>query len=168
MHIEPYNQNWPELFEKEKARILPSVSEFTVAIEHIGSTSVPGLEAKPIIDMILGVKNVTDLKKCLKQLIDLGYEYKTKTFIAIPDRNVFHRYTATNTGYHVHCVVYNQDFWKTQLSFRDYLRKHPEDAKKYGNLKVTNAKNFKHDRKAYGVSKTELIHSILEKAKKEK
>lgn len=164
-YIEDYNTSWPELFSKEKLRILSSLRNLALDVEHFGSTSIKGLGAKPIIDIMIGVKTVDDLPKTIKPLTSLGYKYYIKPVKLIPNRKLFKRYVDTGIGYHVHAVVFNGIFWKKHILFREYMIKHPIDAKEYLNLKRKLATKFSNDRKGYLYSKTEFIESVMEKAK---
>jgi GrpB-like predicted nucleotidyltransferase (UPF0157 family) len=132
-----YDPNWPLMFEREKVKILSVIANKVVAIEHIGSTAVPGLGAKPIIDIMVGVRSLSDAQKCIEPLGTIGYEYISKYEVAIPERRYFRRGPPNlpNRHYHLHMVEYNSDFWKRHLLFRDYLRVHPHAAREYNNLK---------------------------------
>lgn len=167
IHVEPYNPNWPKMFLEEKARILPFIENHILAIEHTGSTSVPGLGAKPIIDICVGTATIEDVDACIKPLIQAGYEWREKTVVEIPARKFLKRYTDVNTGFHIHVSTVDSDFWKEHIWFRNYLRKYPSEAETYWNLKNQLANEFRNDRKAYLDGKNELIQEILKKARKE-
>lgn len=124
----PYNKNWLLLFEREKNRLLKEVGNFVVGIEHIGSTSIPDISAKPIIDISLGVKTITDTKKLVKPLKKLGYELRLES----GSRNVqtlFVKGPESKRTYYLHVMKYNGAVWKDDILFRDYLRRHKSRAK---------------------------------------
>lgn len=84
--VEEYNHSWPSLFEEEKNNILRSIGDKCESIEHIGSTAVPDLGAKPIIDIMIGVKSLTEADKCIGPMIELGYDYIKEHEDLMPER----------------------------------------------------------------------------------
>jgi GrpB-like predicted nucleotidyltransferase (UPF0157 family) len=141
--------------------------ENIVRINHIGSTAVPGLIAKPTIDILIEIQNNTDTQRLIVNLQSVGYRY-----ISQPNNPVSHRYFVkgyTPQGFkglvfHVH-VNYKGDW--DELYFRDYLLKHPEIAADYGNLKLELQKKYEHDRDGYTSAKTEYIKRITGLARAE-
>ncbi len=87
-----YNPQWPSFYEQEKERILSLIADDIIAIEHIGSTSVPGLGAKPVIDMMVGLRSLTEAANCIAPLQSLGYEYVPEFEEIIPERRFFRKY----------------------------------------------------------------------------
>lgn len=161
-----YDPNWPLMFEREKAKILSVIANKVVAIEHVGSTAVPGLGAKPIIDIMVGIRRISDAQRCIEPLETIGYEYVAKYEVSIPERRYFRRGPSNlpNRHYHLHMVEYNSDFWKRHLLFRDYLRAHPHAARDYQKLKKELAAKYRRNRDAYTGAKTSFIESIVSKA----
>ena len=161
-----YDQNWPLLFEGEKARILSVIAKKVVAVEHIGSTAVPDLGAKPIIDIMVGICHLSDAQDCIEPLEAIGYEYAPEYENSIPERRYFRKGPSNvpNKHYHLHMVEYSGDFWRRHLLFRDYLRAHPHVAKEYYRLKKELAAKYRSDREAYTEAKTLFIESIVAKA----
>jgi GrpB-like predicted nucleotidyltransferase (UPF0157 family) len=156
-----YNHEWVELFEKEYV-LLKAIVNHCIEIQHIGSTSIHGLEAKPIIDIIIGVSELTSVdKRQIKKLEQSGYEYRGEAGIA---NRMFFRKGMPRT-YHLHVVKYKSDFWIEHLMFRDYLRAFPAVAKVYGILKRKLALEYSDDREKYTDSKGPFIKSVLEKAR---
>ena len=161
--IAEYDPIWPQLYSEEKARILAVAGNYIDEIQHVGSTSVPGLGAKPIIDIMVGLRDLSLVEQCVQPLENLGYEYLGE--YGIPERHYFRKPLA-NVGtrtHHIHVVVKRSDFWRRQILFRDYLRAHPEDARQYYLLKKGLAEKFGSDREGYTDAKTEFIESILVK-----
>jgi GrpB-like predicted nucleotidyltransferase (UPF0157 family) len=158
-----YNPVWQKLYKKEEKLLIPIVEKYGLGIEHIGSTAIPGSKAKPIIDMVIGVKSLKDGEKLIKPLKKLGYECRHDA--GIIKRYFFTKGNKTHTTYHLHIVKFNSNLWKNQLLFRDYLRKNKEAVKKYNELKEKLAEKYKDDRKKYVVGKGEFIKSIIKKAK---
>jgi GrpB-like predicted nucleotidyltransferase (UPF0157 family) len=167
--IVDYDQNWPKVFEKEKKLILSAVGHIVVRIEHIGSTAVPGLSAKPIVDILVAVKHLSDAKTCIEPLKRIGYEYKAKLEADIPERRFFGKgEPPEEQHYHLHMVERTSDFWERHLLFRDYLRVHPEVVQEYQKLKRRLAAKYRTNREGYTEAKTPFIESIVAKARIEK
>jgi len=156
------------MYEKEKARILNAIGNKIVTIEHIGSTAVPSLGAKPIIDMMAAVRRMPDSIDCIKPLQTLGYEYFF--YPEFPERCVFIDGTIGGGRHHLHMTEFMSDFWKEKLLFRDFLRANPDVAQEYYQLKKIWADRHGADREkyeAYTEAKTEFIESVLAKARAE-
>ena len=169
IRVVDYNSQWPRLYEEERRRILEVLGHIIVGIEHTGSTAVPNLGAKPIIDIMVAVPNPSDAKKRIKPLESIGYEYVPKREASIPERRYFHKgRPPKEQHYHLHMVELTSDFWKRHLLFRDYLRTHSKVAQEYYELKKTLAIKCSSDRDAYTTAKTAFIESVITKAKVEK
>jgi GrpB-like predicted nucleotidyltransferase (UPF0157 family) len=158
-----YDPAWPELYERERDLIGGSLGDLVAAIEHVGSTAVPGLGAKPIIDMMIGLRGLVDGEACVGPLEELGYEYKGE--FGIPGRLYFRKIVEGKRRYQIHMVEAGSDFWERHLLFRDYLRGHPDEAVDYYELKVRLAAEFGTDREGYTEAKTEFIRSMEAKAR---
>lgn len=162
--IADYDPQWPILFEEEKGRILGVTGERVLAIEHIGSTAVPGLGAKPVIDIMVGVRRLADAKECVEPLRSIGYKYEPEAEAEIPERRYFDKGLPGARTHHLHMVEVSSDFWERHLLFRDYLRKHPGVAGQYYRLKKELAARYKTDRAGYTEAKTAFIRSVEDKA----
>lgn len=164
-----YNPNWPEIYKLEKSKIMDIIGEYIVSIDHIGSTAVEGLVAKPIIDILIGLNSLDDAHLCIPKLEELNYEYVPEFEDELPDRRYLRKPPKGqgSRDFHIHMVEIKTYFWKRQLIFRDYLRKFPEVAKEYGELKLKLATELQDDRTAYTEGKTNFIYKILEKVEKE-
>ncbi len=169
VRIVVYNPNWPEVYKLERDKIKEKIGEYIASIDHIGSTAVEGLVAKPIVDILIGLNSLDDAQFCIPKLEELNYEYVPEFEDVLPDRRYF-RKPPTGQGsrdFHVHMVEIKTYFWKRQLILRDYLRKFPEVANEYGELKLRLASELQDNREAYTEGKTDFIMSILEKVEKE-
>lgn len=163
-----YEASWPQLYEAEKALVLGRVGEHLLAIEHIGSTSVPGLNAKPIIDMLLGVETLDQADACLGPLEQVGYEYLPERTAFTKARRFLRKYPlGSPVGYHLHLLQPSNPYWTVLLAFRNYLRHHPATAHRYGVLKQQLAEQFPTDRLAYLHGKADFIHAVLQEAQQE-
>jgi GrpB-like predicted nucleotidyltransferase (UPF0157 family) len=160
--IVPYDPSWPEQYEAEKVLLFNLIGEWVVGgIHHVGSTSVPGLSSKPVIDIMVGVKNLSDSKHLIQLLEQLDYcyfPYKTE------EMHWFCKPSPYKRTHHLHIIEYDSPNWKKRLAFRDYLRSHPEAKAEYQDLKIKMADFYKDDREAYTESKASLINRIIEKA----
>ena len=164
--IDEHDFDWQIIFEEEAARIRKVLDESLInRIEHFGSTAVLGLAAKPVIDILIGVYSLTKAKQTvISPLESLGYAYWDKN--PDPQRMFFVKGLPPNSPrtHHIHMVEPNSKLWE-RLLFRDYLRQHPDEAKRYEALKRQLAQNFTSDREAYTQGKTEYIQSVMTKAK---
>ena len=169
VEVMDYNPHWPKIFDKEKRQVLNAIGNKVVAIEHVGSTAVPGLGAKPIIDIMVGPRNLSDAKHCIKPLASIGYEYVPEYEASMPERRYFRKGPSSkpNKHYHLHMVGYGGEFWKRHLLFRDYLQTHPDTASEYYGLKKRLAVEYRLNREAYTEAKTSFIESVVSKANSE-
>ncbi len=161
--LAPYDEMWPRLFEAEKERLLKALRGIIFEVEHIGSTAIPGLAAKPLIDMMASVKSLSDYKKAIEPLRELGYEYMPERVFA--DRVFFPKGPEENRTFHLNLVEKGSRQWDEALLFRDYLRTHPEERNEYQRLKERLAQTFAENREMYTKGKNEFISKVLEVAK---
>ena len=164
--VQQYNEKWPESFEKEKKRILNLVKQWVVDIEHVGSTAVPGMSSKPTIDMCMIVKTLELADQhIIERLENFGYHYIQEFEKMIPDRRYLQKLNANDEHlFHIHIVCNNSKRCKDYLLFRDYLREHPKEAKKYVSLKHKLSKEFTSNREAYTEGKAAFIRKLLDQA----
>ncbi len=163
--IADYNPQWPVLYEEESSRILGVIGHQVVAIEHVGSTAVPGLGAKPVIDITVAVRRLADAEECIELLPSIGYEYVPPDRAGIPERRYFHKGPPEARTHHIHMVELTSDFWERHLLFRDFLRAHPEVAQQYYQLKKELAAKHGEDREGYTEAKTSFIESVVTRAR---
>lgn len=156
----PYSQIFPELFQKEKARISSSLKN-ALAIEHVGSTAIPNLGGKGIIDIAISV-NKKEMESASNTLQKLGYEFRPSFSTA--DRFYFVTYLADpeeqSRRYHIHLTYPESKEWKELIGFRDYLRTHPEAMEEYANLKKQAASLANQDGQYYRKMKEPLFQKI--------
>jgi len=160
-----YDPRWPLRYQRERDRIAAALGENAVAIEHVGGTAVPGLPAKPVIDIMVGVPDIERAGQAVAGLINLGYQYVPELESELPERRYFRR--GSPDTYHVHMVAVSSDFWEEHLLFRDYLRTHPQAAEEYGKLKRGLASRFRFDRDAYRAGKVPFIDTVVDAARRE-
>lgn len=162
-----WDPQWPGLFKDEKARIAKLNGTRAAIIEHIGSTAVPGLGAKPIIDIMIGVDTLCIADECIEPLESIGYKYVPEFEASIPERRFLWKGTEAKRTHHIHMVEIISDFWERHLLFRDYLCTHPAEAENYYKLKTRLAGTYGADRDGYTDAKTSFIESIAESARME-
>ncbi len=159
--IENYDPLWPQRFEQVRARIAPALGALAAAIEHIGSTAVPGLAAKPIIDVDVLLKSPGDLPLAISKLAALGYLHEGN--LGIPGRDAFQA-PYHDAPHHLYVCSPDSPEYSRHLALRDHLRTHPKDADAYSSLKRELARKFPLDREAYTQAKTNFIGEILRRA----
>ncbi|MBN1890210.1 MAG: GrpB family protein [Thermoflexales bacterium] len=153
-----YHPGWPRLFEEEKARLQAAVGAYVLDIQPIGSTSIPGGVAKPIIDIGIAVESFEGAFVCVGPMERLGYEYGGEN--GIPRRHYFVK-RVPDTTHHVHMFEESNPAWGNHILFRDYMRKHPAAVEEYTALKLALAERFPRDRGAYTDGKAAFIERIL-------
>ncbi|MGA5691503.1 GrpB family protein [Cytobacillus pseudoceanisediminis] len=163
--IEDYNLNWSKQFEKEKVKLKEILADKVISIEHIGSTSIEGLGAKPILDIAIGVNDLEVVSEFIEPLKQIGYEFVYhKEF---PERRFFRKGQWRAGTHHLHFYQFEGEHWNNQILFRNYLRNNPDVLKEYRQLKFDLAKKFRFDRVSYTENKAPFIQNVLKKAKKE-
>jgi GrpB-like predicted nucleotidyltransferase (UPF0157 family) len=154
----PHDEKWHELFADEKARILDAIGAFVVGIEHVGSTSVCGIAAKPILDIAIAIADKASGELSIAPLEKLGYVYRGEN--GIPGRFYF-RKGAPQRTHHIHMLLADSKELRNHLAFRDYLRRNPSFAEEYDRLKKELAAEYPNDRERYLDGKTEFVERIL-------
>ena len=162
--IEEYDPGWPRSFEAIRARIASMIGRFAAGVEHVGSTAVPRLAAKPIIDIDVLLNSSEDLTKVIKELTHLGYAHQGT--LGIRGRDAF-KAPAHDLPHHLYVCSPNCQEFVRHLAFRDYLRSHPGEAEEYARLKRYLSGRFSIDRDAYAEAKGEFIERVLRRARRE-
>ncbi len=156
----PYQSDWAELFQQEALALRRAIGDQTVRIEHVGSTAIPGLDAKPILDIVVAVRDMADATAFEESLLPLGYVHKAEN--DRPGRLYFVKRTADNRStHHLNITELGTECWFTHVAFRDYLRSHPKARDGYQGLKRELASRHQHDRAAYQDGKAEFIEHVL-------
>jgi len=175
VEIVPYDSTWPELFRQEADRLRRCLPKGTIRrIEHFGSTAVPELAAKPIIDMLVEVTNLRVAREKIAPILrKRGYDYFWRPTFGddVPPWYAFFikRNERGIRTHHIHMMTRHRNFeqhWESLL-FRDYLTEHPEIAREYKRLKIGLAKRYPKDRVAYTQAKRDFIERIVAAAKSE-
>src|SRR5215216_2293030 len=156
--IAAYDPRWPACFARLRDRLAAALGPLAVRIEHVGSTAVPGLAAKPIIDLDVVVATQDDLSAVIGRLRSLGYRHEGD--LGVPGRDAFAS-PPGSPAHHLYVCPADSPALARHLALRDLLRADPEVARGYGDLKRTLAARFGHDRVAYTEGKTVFIESLL-------
>ncbi|MBC7880723.1 MAG: GrpB family protein [Anaerolineae bacterium] len=163
VEVVPHNPNWRSAFENESKQVAVALADNVVAVHHIGSTSIPTIYAKPIIDMLVKVREIAKVDEQNLAMQALGYEAKGE--YGISGRRYFRKENeAGMRTHHIHVFEVHSAQVERHLAFRDYMRVHPEDAQKYSQLKQKLAKQYPNDVDGYVNGKDEFIKDIDKKA----
>ena len=186
--LEEYNPKWKLLYETENKKLMSVLGSNGIIIEHIGSTSIPDICSKPVIDIMIGVENDKQLDSNINKILSLGYTYVQKYEIFMPFRRYFFKLEnpdikipkiigfndpdinrgTHNDSFHIHMVKINSDFWVNQLKFRNYLRNNCRARKEYENVKKSLAKIEWNNINEYADAKSDCIAKLLEEGKNTK
>lgn len=159
VRVVEYSPEWPRLFAEEAARLWAAIGAHVLDIQHVGSTSVPGLAAKPILDIAVAVAGYEGAFVCVPLLEAIGYEHRGEH--GIPRRHYFVK--GDPPAYHVHMNEIESVAWREHIAFRDALCADPELVREYAELKRALAAKFPDDREAYLDGKTGFVRSVLDR-----
>jgi GrpB-like predicted nucleotidyltransferase (UPF0157 family) len=158
--LQAYDAAWSDRFVAERDRLLALFPLVFVDIEHIGSTAVPGLMAKPIVDLLAGVETMAMARSLTEPLSEAGYTTSAEFNATLTDRQWFMRWADGHRTHHLHIVVQGGPVWTRHLRFRDALRASPVFAARYAALKAELAVRHPTDREAYTSAKTAFVNSL--------
>lgn len=160
IRLAPYDPAWPERFEQERVALEQAIGQWTTGgIHHVGSTAVPGLAAKPVIDILVGVESLEASRPCFEPLAGLGYLYAP--YLA-EEMHWFCKPHPSRRTHHLHLVPTDSKRFHDELAFRDRLRASPGIVGEYATLKRSLAERFAEDREAYTEAKAEFIRHVLD------
>ena len=157
VRIVEWDARWPALFAAERRRIRDQCGGLTLRLEHVGGTSIPGMCAKPVLDIAAGRPREAPPDDFIAALERAGYEHRGER--GVPGRLFFCR--GQPRAYHVHLVEDGGSLWRDYLAFRDYLRAHAEAARRFAVLKRVLAARFSRDREGYMMAKSSHVEEIL-------
>jgi GrpB-like predicted nucleotidyltransferase (UPF0157 family) len=164
VRISSYNSEWKKIYKKEKELLLSVLGDQILNIQHIGSTSVPGVKSKPIIDIVVVVKKIKDAENLIESVEKLGYEYKHEA--GVRGRRFFVKGSEKNRTHYIHMVKLDGKQWKNLTNFREYLLEDKKNIKEYNELKESLAKEYKDDRDTYTKKKSIFISKAIKKFEK--
>lgn len=162
IEVVAHHPQWSEQFEQEVDELAVVFGDEIVAAHHIGSTAIPGILAKPIIDILLEVRHIDRIDAFNDEMRARGY--LPKGAFGIPGRRFFIKGTEDSRSHHIHVFQAGDPEFERHLAFRDYLRAHPEEAQTYSRLKEELARRFPHDIEGYTAGKDEFIKEIERRA----
>ncbi len=161
--VVPYDPDWPSLFENEAVVLAAALGRNAIAIHHIGSTSIPGMSAKPIIDIMVEAEQLSAIDARNAEMAHSGYEAMGEFGIA--GRRYFRKQDQTGSrSHHVHIFQRGSEDADRHLSLRDYLRTNPHDVRRYSDLKLALAQAHPNDIEGYMDGKDALVKEIEAKA----
>jgi GrpB-like predicted nucleotidyltransferase (UPF0157 family) len=157
----PYDPQWPASFAAERERLLALFPEQLLEVQHFGSTAIPGMPAKPIIDLLAGVESMAVADALVTPLVSSGYTTSAEFNATLVDRRWFMRWAEGRRTHHLHVVVHGGLEWRRRLRFRDVLRSDAGLAHRYAMLKTELAAKHRSDREAYTRAKSGFVLGII-------
>lgn len=158
-----YDKSWPVIYRAERKLLKNTLGKLAISIAHVGSTAVPGLCAKPILDILVSVLSIEKAEKKISSFEHCGYRVKPRDEDPIPGRLFFSKDMGGLRCFHLHVTKAGSTFLKEHLRFRNLLRKDPKAAHAYARLKLRLSKRFPDDRNAYIDGKAKFISDALNK-----
>ncbi|MDQ6693381.1 MAG: GrpB family protein [Chloroflexota bacterium] len=163
VRIVEHDPAWPGLYEELSLPLSKAFGEYALDIQHVGSTSVPRIASKPVIDIAVAIAKYPLPGDVIRAVEKLGYEHRSE--FGIPHRHYFRKGGPGEQAVHVHANVLGSEAWLNQTTFRDYLRAHAERARQYEALKRELAQQYASDAEAYTESKSAFILETLDEAR---
>ena len=158
--LQEYSSEWEKIFEREKDILQGLLGDSAIEIQHIGSTAVPNLISKPIIDILLGVRSLDVVPQIKAHLEGIGYTYRPNG--SDGNQALFAKGPEEKRTYYLHITEHGSKTWNNDLAFRDYLRIHPETVQKYAELKKELAVRYPQERELYTQGKKRFIQGVLD------
>ncbi|MDT9722438.1 GrpB family protein [Paenibacillus sp. ClWae2A] len=162
--ISEYKEHWALEYQSEKEKIIDALGSKIIGIEHFGSTSIKGMAAKPLIDIMLSVNELTGVETFIEPLAQIGYEYVPK--LDFPTRWFFRKGLWRAGTHHLHVYQHNGVEWQQNLMFRNFMQSNLDAANEYMQLKKELSIKFSNDRVSYTEGKDKFIKSIIFEASK--
>jgi GrpB-like predicted nucleotidyltransferase (UPF0157 family) len=167
--VSDHDPAWTAMFERERARVEHALGPIVVTVEHVGSTAVPGLAAKPIIDLLVGVRSLAEARSaCVEPMRALHYRYMAEYETWLPNEMLFRKGPPGPWTHHVHLMEPTCARWEEFTLVRDYLRRHREVASAYADLKRALALVFGDDIAGYRNAKAPFIEAVMARARAER
>ncbi len=157
--VVPYALDWFPPFQQEALLLQKALGRVALDIEHIGSTAIPGMPAKPIIDLMVAVADLAKSRQLIPVVQDVGYDHRPHD--CVPDRHFFAKGQDGERTHHLSLAETNSTFWCRQIAFRDYLRADQQAATQYAEIKIELASKYPNDRNTYIDAKEPFVLRIL-------
>lgn len=161
VHLSFYREEWKDIYEQEKNILMPVFHEKAMDFAHIGSTSIKGMTAKPIVDIMIGLKDLIIEPEVDEQLVRFGYEGFGESGVA----GRIHYRKRGQQNINLQITKWDSPLWKDNLLFRDYLRSHPEEARNYSQIKEVSLQNGYNTLLKYSEEKSETISGMIKNAR---
>lgn len=161
----PHSEEWTILFQRERINLYNCIKEEIIDIQHVGSTSISGMYSKPIIDIVVGIKDFKDGFRLIDDVQSIGYNFKGS--LGKSNRFFFWKGNESSNTHNLHIVEYGDENWENQILFRDFMNNHSDYREKYFSLKMELGNKYKDDRYEYTKEKTEFILDVIQLAKEE-
>lgn len=155
----PYDSRWVQDYVAEETTLKNIFGDALIDIQHVGSTAIPGMDAKPLIDIAVALPSLDIVDQFIPALVDAGYEHMPERITS--DRAFFPKGPRELRTHHLSIMRADSDEWRLHVGFRDYLRAHPLAVQAYNSLKARLAKQHPDDRYAYTAAKSDFIQSVL-------
>ncbi len=165
VRIQEYNPEWKSEYLKEEMLLKKQLQDYKTDIQHVGSTSILGCSAKPIIDIAIGVESVEYGEQLIPIICNMGYIYDGDG--GIPGRHFFKKKSGELSTHYIHLESTSGVLWNNHILFRDYLNKHTQLIEEYSKLKIYLANDFSENRNDYAAGKNPFIEKVIVNAKKE-
>nr|WP_309473049.1 GrpB family protein [Halopelagius longus] len=159
--MEPYDEEWTRLYEEEVQQLKNIAGESFLDFEHIGSTAIEGMPAKPIIDVLAVVEELDEATDLVPVLEEREFEYRPGE---VEGRLFFAKGPRTNRTCYLSITEQGSDFYREKIAFRDYLREHPDVAERYASVKKGLAEKYPENRERYTEEKGEFVRDVLDRA----
>jgi GrpB-like predicted nucleotidyltransferase (UPF0157 family) len=163
VELVPHQDEWSDRYAEEADRLQALFGEHVIAMYHAGSTSIPGIKAKPVIDLVIAIDNINIVESYNRGMSTLGYVAVGE--FGIPGRRFFRRDVNGERTHNVHIFQYDHPEIARMIAFRDYLRDHPDEAKQYELLKEDLARQFPYDTTIYARGKSSYVEGVIRKAR---
>lgn len=160
VQLSEYQPEWRDAFGQEELNLATVLGNLSLGVEHIGSTAIPGMKAKPILDLMVAVPSLDRWEQYEKPLETLSYQFM-RDMREDQQHVLFVKGSEENRTHYLKLTEYDSDFWKEHLIFRDFLVEHPEYAREYESLKESLLNEHKGDRKPYTQGKAVFIEKML-------
>jgi len=162
VEVVSYNSNWKKMYKRESEKIKNTLNDIIIDIHHIGSTAIPGIKAKPVIDILAEVKDIEAVDQYNHEMEELGYEVMGE--YGIPKRRFF-RKGGNKRTHHIHIFQAGNEEIERHINFKEYLITHPDKRREYSKLKEKLANKYTYDVESYTNGKSDFIKEIDRKAK---
>jgi GrpB-like predicted nucleotidyltransferase (UPF0157 family) len=163
VELVPHQDEWADLYAEEADRLKGLFGEHIIGIYHAGSTSIPGIKAKPVIDLVIALDDLNVVEEFNRGMMSLGYVAVGE--FGIPGRRFFRRDVDGKRTHNVHIFQHDHPEITRMIAFRDYLREHPDEAKQYELLKEDLARQFPYDTTIYARGKSSYVEGVIRKAR---